>query len=596
MTAKNSVVSPRKAAGCMMLFALPFAAMGFGMAGYGASVASKAMRAQSWVETPAVITSVDLKRGNKGSRRAVATYEYEFAGQKYTGDKVSFSGGSDGLGRFQTLAHEELNGHKQQRKPFPAYVNPENPREAVLYRNVRWEMMLLFCGMGALFGSAGVGIFTGSLVTWLRQSGSTAPAASNSERPWESRSDWAAGRIGPSDAARAAVPATTAVAVSWLLASAPIVITFPLMLQYAESRWAWLTLILPAIALLIIALAIYFAIRRRRFGESIFEMASVPGVIGGPLTGVVRIPRVFEPENGFRIRLLCMEQRQNTKSDSEHERAIWQNECFAANAMTDGAGGMAVPVLMAIPYRSRPTSDSAANSTIRWLLEIFAELPGINFKTEFEVPVFKTAESRADFELDQSLTADFSSPPDNDLFLREAGIIKQRASYGGVRIVFPAFRNIVSSIIVTVVAVAMIGGAWLMYQHGVFLLFPIVFGLVGALFALVAVDSWLYRSVVEASTKGLSVRGGLLGIGRTRTYQVDEVRRFRSAEGMSSGKNVWCNISVETASDKRRTIGKSIKSKLAEQAVIAELNAAMARDIPVTQKRKMTDELKKDAG
>jgi hypothetical protein len=568
----------------MMLFALPFLAFGVGMGGCGAWTAAKVRDAQRWVEVPAVVKTVELKRGEKNSRRVLATYEYEFGGRKYSGERVSLHSGGDSLGRFQTSAHEELERHRRTGKPFRCFVNPRDPAESVLYRDVRWEMMLLYCGVAALFGSAGVGVLAASVVTWRRQPGRLA-GSDLAERPWEARADWAAGRIGPSDAVRAAVPATSAVALWWMLASAPLVATWPLIATEAQTRWSWLVLAPPAVGVLIVVYAVYLAIRRRRFGESVFEMASVPGVVGGPLTGVVRIPKMIQPENGFRLRLLCMSQSRGRNNHDEHERAIWQDERFVERAMEDGSGGVAVPVMMAIPYTARPTSDADKGPRIRWLLEIFAELPGVNYKSEFEVPVFKTDASRPDFQLDPQLTADYASPPDNDLFLREAGIIKEPGPNGGVRLVFPAGRNPGSALVATVAAAAFVGGAWLMLHNGVMILFPIVLGLMGALFTLVALDSWFYRSVVEASASGLCVRGGLMGIGRSRTYPPDDIRRFRSAESMSSGKHVWCTISVETRSDKRQTIGKNISSKLTERAVIEELNAALGRVVPVTQKK-----------
>jgi hypothetical protein len=116
------------------------------------------------------------------------------------------------------------------------------------------------------------------------------------------------------------------------------------------------------------------------------------------------------------------------------------------------------------------------------------------------------------------------------------------------------------------------------------LLFPIVFGLMAFLFTLIAIDAMFYKSVVEASPAGLSVRGGLLGLGRTRLFQPEEVFRFNSKQDMSSGKQVWRTITVETPSGKR-TIGKSIPSKLAERAVIEELTAALGRDVPVVEKK-----------
>jgi hypothetical protein len=47
---------------------------------------------------------------------------------------------------------------------------------------------------------------------------------------------------------------------------------------------------------------------------------------------------------------------------------------------------------------------------------------------------------------------------------------------------------------------------------------------------------------------------------------------------MSSGTRVWRNLMVEPPSRKRRTLAKGISSKLALDAVIDELNAAVGRE------------------
>lgn len=580
MSKTKPAASARSGAGCMMLFALPFIVCGVTMGGCGAWTAAKVRDAQSWAEVPAVIKTAELKHGDD-TDRAVATYEYEFGGRKHTSDRVSFHRGNDNIGSFQRDAFRELNNHRKPGRAFRCFVNPQDPAESVLYRNVRWEMMLLYCGVAVLFGGAGVAIFTTSLVALTRH-GPPLSGGDVSEQPWTARADWASGRVGPSDAALAALPATIAVAIWWMLASAPIFATWPLIQNEAGTRWSWLVLAIPALAILVVCIAVYLAIRSRRFGESVFEMASVPGVIGGPLSGIVRIAKLVQPESGFRLKLLCMSQSRDSEGDKQHERVLWQDERFVAKAMSgDGFEGVAVPVLMAIPFTARPTTGADGTPRIRWLLEIFAALPGVNYKTEFEVPVFKTADSRQDFQIDEQLAAEYSSAPDNDMFLREAGIIKEPGRAGGVRLVFPAARNLGSSLVMALLAVGLCGGAWFMFHNGVMFLFPIFFGLFGLFFTLIAIESLFYRSVVEASAVGLTVRGGLFGIGRTRTYSPEDVTRFTSAENMSSGKHVWCTISVETRSDKSRTIGKGISSKLAEQAVIDELNAALGRKVPV---------------
>ena len=65
--------------------------------------------------------------------------------------------GSDNVGNFQRAAYEELKRHRDQRKPFRCYVNPASPSEAVLYRQLRGEMLVFYTGFAAFFGLFGVG-------------------------------------------------------------------------------------------------------------------------------------------------------------------------------------------------------------------------------------------------------------------------------------------------------------------------------------------------------------------------------------------------------------------------------------------------------
>ena len=329
-------------------------------------------------------------------------------------------------------------------------------------------------------------------------------------------------------------------------------------MEEARTRWVWSIVSIPAIGILALSYATYAALRRRRFGESVFEMASVPGVVGGPLSGIVRIPALVQPESGFRLRLLCMSQARDHDGKQKHERVLWQDEHFVAKAMGgDGADEVAVPVLMAIPFGTRPTTSAGDDSLrIRWLLEISAELPGVNYKTEFEVPVFKTPESRADFQIDRELAQDYASAPNNDLFLQNAGIIKRPGSLGGVRLEFPAGRNLGSSLVLTFLAIVFCGVAWFMFKPSMMIIFSLVFGLFGILLTFMALDGLFHRSVVEAWAEGLTVRGGLFGMGRTHAYTASDIVGFTSSESMSSGKHVWCNISVKTRRTNRGRLAK----------------------------------------
>jgi hypothetical protein len=77
------------AAGCLMLFALPFAAAGAAVFVWACSTLVAWQHMRSWVEVPAQIERAELQAhdgGDATTDKAVATYRYEYAGRSYTGN------------------------------------------------------------------------------------------------------------------------------------------------------------------------------------------------------------------------------------------------------------------------------------------------------------------------------------------------------------------------------------------------------------------------------------------------------------------------------------------------------------------------------
>ncbi len=166
---KNAPLRP----GFFFLFGLPFAAVGVLAAWWSWHAAAEADAMRSWVEVPAIIKHAELKmnfpqhhggrhEGNRGPTfQAIAVYEYDFGGRHFTGDRVSVGGGSDNAGSFQRTAYRELQQHFLQKKVFRCFVNPERPSEAVLYRQLRWEMAAFYTLFATVFGVVGFGAMTG---------------------------------------------------------------------------------------------------------------------------------------------------------------------------------------------------------------------------------------------------------------------------------------------------------------------------------------------------------------------------------------------------------------------------------------------------
>lgn len=197
MAISTSQKSVRFGLGCLALFGLPFAAFGLGMAWWCAHIVLVHEDMRSWAEVPAVITSTHLKtnRGRKSTTyQAVASYEYEFEGRKFTGERVGADGGSDNIGTFQNDAYRELQRHLDPRKPFRCYANPREPSQAVLYRNLRGEMLAFNTVFATLFGSVGLGLMISALVVARRLPRASVELVPE-DQPWLARDDWASGII-----------------------------------------------------------------------------------------------------------------------------------------------------------------------------------------------------------------------------------------------------------------------------------------------------------------------------------------------------------------------------------------------------------------
>jgi hypothetical protein len=476
-----------------------------------------------------------------------------------------------------------------------------------------WENVVGAAIAAALFGSVGFGLITALVVDWRRKRGRSAPAAP-ADQPWLSRADWASGRIEASGGSSTWTLVQAVVAAWWILVSLPLVAVLPSALRAGDRPIAAVAVAIPLVGMAIIAGLVYHLVRAQKFGQSIFELRDLPGLVGGQLAGTVWIPRRVHPLEGFRVRLLCVEwvTHHGQKRDRKIDQVIWQDERLVMDPITEGIN-TGVPALFAIPFELPQTSRPESEREVEWRLEVWARLPGIDYDATFDVPVFKTAESQRDFRLVEEMLPK-CAPPDNEFVLGEAGIVREPVGTRGVRLTFKAARNWRTALVVSLFLV-LAGGvaAFLLVVNGdevrdffnipglwhrvvndfgvmnlaaaVFRTFLVavcgaIFALVMVAFLLVSLDLWLYRSVVEASPDGLTIHGGWLGFGRTHRVAAEDIRQFKAEEYMhSSGGGVWKSVVVvpRRGRGEKLTIGKGIGSKLAQDAVINELNAALGR-------------------
>lgn len=432
---------------------------------------------------------------------------------------------------------------------------------------------LWIAGHGLLRGDlaqAGVAGLVGLIFTWVSlgilRARKTAAARHREQQeiraryphePWMWRPEWQTGRIESSQ--RTLMITAVAFALFWNVIAWPVAVG--VLLDTGAEPVVWLVLIFPIVGLGLGTWAVREAIRVRKFGISVFELAHVPGVVGRGIGGLVRTTVPLRPDEGFLVRLSCIHRRTTGSGDdrSTSESVLWQESETVTDIDDDPEGdGVMVPVAFRIPADARSSDDSDSNDELLWRLEAAASVPGVDYKATFEVPVYRTAESvQADAELpgrsEPPVAAEpFAQPPESRIRVRHYG--------RDVDIDFPAARNPGPALLVTGFMAAFSGFVWLMTAMDAPLLFPAVFGLVDLMLIVLVLSLWFGVSSVQVRGDTLVLARGLVFPWRVTTYRADDVEGVQTRRGMQSGNRIYYDL-ILAARGKERRIASSLRRK-----------------------------------
>jgi len=366
-------------------------------------------------------------------------------------------------------------------------------------------------------------------------------------------------------------------AVFWNLLSAPVLFFVPDEVDKGNNL-ALIGLLFPLVGLGLLVWALRCLLRWLKYGESTFELASVPGVIGGQLAGVVHTNRHLEAEDGFRLTLSCVKRvtSGSGKNRSTRERVLWQDAKVMSRELAQfDLTRSAIPVQFAIPYDSKPSSGEGTGNEIVWRLDVAAAVPGIDYTSSFEVPVFTTPESSPDFQIDESAASQYEKPQDPLDIIRAVGVRIEPMSARRLLVHFPMCRNPGAALGITIFFVLWTGAIALMIHLGAPLLFPIVFTLFDLLIFWGVLDLWFWSSHVEVSPQQLNVSSGLLGIGPLRRFDATEISELKVIAGMQSGSRLYHQIKLVAENGKKHTLGKAIPNKAAADAIADQMREVL---------------------
>lgn len=556
--------------GCAVLFGLPFIAGGLAVAWFlYLPTIGGWWSARGWEEVPCWIEKAEIVTGSgKGGAtyETKAVYRYEYRGHTHHSESVTFMSGADNMGDFQQKAYGQIHALEGREQPFRCYLNPAKPDQAVLFRDLRWGVVLLMSMFPTAFPLAGAVV---SLGGWLqarkaRQAGKL--QEQHPQEPWRWRKEWAQDDIRTSGDG---LPFILAIAGWILLVQGPLALAIVIGGDLSKSLLAALGLLPCLLALIPLRMAWNRVKTRFALGRPALRLDQVPVTPGRVLEGELKLSQALSPRTIIHVRALCQRQivRRAGKGTQTSTETIWEHgETLSASEARRDMNGVALPLRVEIP-RGLPCqaiedAESAAfyGEQHVWSLELTsgnggkpavlplpvfmtreeARLAAYEARREIEAVVLDTEQLVERLQL-RGVTAEFDSsgiPTRIDCPPRR---------FGGVGIFLLLF-----GIVWSVAFVVMINkeAPWI---------FRIVWGISSPGLLIAALWTLLHRRVVELRADELRIQhhfGPFYSWGET--FEPRHIVRFTHDSNMQSGSVFYYRVRAETTFGKTKTLADGI--------------------------------------
>ena len=500
---------------------------------------------QQWQPTEARLLSVT---GSENQTKA--RYRYQADGVVYEGDRVYVASSNDNIGSYQRELLAWLNTLQRAGEPVPIWVNPANPAQAVIDRNMRWGLFALMTGFCSIFILIGLAVCYASLTSsikagssrrpslsalraqwnekrkdpafkdsfmeytrWrieeLAQEGNAEPEGGKKTTDWKTRKGWETPSI-RSDAKKSAIM-MWGFAILWNGVSSPLLWLLPE--ELGKGNYAALLGLLFLLAgAFLLYKAVALTLEYRRFGTVLVELDPSPGAIGGHVGGRVMVSRLayntaMAPSTQLSVRLECVYSYMSGSGEdrSRRESVKWAEQ---GHPGIDSAGqGVSLSFRFDVPDDLPEADVEQTDAYHLWRLSVKAQIDGVDLNRQYDLPVFRTGKTSRSVQHDISAQVlkqriqDSGAVRDaiarGDFALPGLSRAMRLSEQGGeMRMVFPMFRNKVLAVVAGIFSGGFGFGSYSMLgtaaKGGIFGLLVGVFSLPFLLVALVASMATIY--------------------------------------------------------------------------------------------------------
>ena len=456
---------------------------------------------------------------------------------------------------------------------------------------------LLFGAPGQVQGNSWVGVLISTIFIFMgggiifaviygtrKFKDQAAAEQANPESPWLWRKDWAARRAESKNRNRAIGFWTAAIFVNGIVFTVAAAIVPEL--WRTSNPAVFFPLGFCAVGIILAVAAIRASIRRKRFGQTYFEFRSLPFSPGQSLKGAIHLRFNADARHGIDLSLSCV--RQVTigaaKDRSVQESVLWQADKNVPQALlTAGPTGDAtIPVDFSIPSDAYESYLEQPDDKVLWLLHAQADVPGVNYSDDFEVPVFRLTASPAlssgstpsfpraldgieppAFEADAS---DVAAPPNPK-------VVVSVGTNGGTEFYFPAFRDPGQVLLLLVVTSVWTAIVYFLIrdQRAPWFLGP-VFGFFDLFLIYALMKAATGSCRIEVDNGKIRCRRAMLGIGTAREVPFSDIAQILTVT-IAQPRNARASyyLYLYTKDGKKLTLADAIDNRQEARWVAAQL-------------------------
>lgn len=428
---------------------------------------------------------------------------------------------------------------------------------------------------GLVFALAGAAVMLAGFFGSSAQRKKSEREIAHPGEPWMWSEEWANRSI--RDSNRAGAIGMWVFAVLWNAIAFPI--TWVALPQFSrEQPMVLIVLIFPLAGVILLLVAIYQTLRSMKFGTSICHLEGVPIVPGRLFRGDIELKTDAAPADGYRLRLASVRvvTTGSGKSRSTTEHVLWDEETVVdATAVMRSPMGTRVPFQFATPPDSHPTDEQDSSDRYVWRLSATAQLPGVDYAAQFDLPVFQTGETvdGAEFAAFQERhRAEAARHP----IRPTSGVAITKLSGGGQEYRIHANKT-VGGVISSLIFLAVWNAAIAAMIHfeapwGV----PAVFIALDILFIISALDYFLGRSTITVDASGVRVLRQWSGLAsKEKAWPASDIVSI-DATSVAAGTDA-SNLTLKLRDGRTQAFGSNLPDRESAEAVAAKMMADLGR-------------------